>query len=111
VEQLRFLENAQRTLGQVAIQWLLAEPAVTTVLPNIYNEEQLKEFGTASDTPELTTDELQKIKVLVENNFGITDEPPMMYKGNMEAPAMDISGYRKQLDEQAQAEEKQLQPA
>ena len=111
VEQLRFLENSQRSLGQVAIQWLLAEQSVSTVLPNIYNEEQLKEFGTASDSPELTLEEVEKIKVLVEDNFGITDEPPMMYKGNMVTPSMDITGYRKQLEEHTEAELKQLQPA
>jgi aryl-alcohol dehydrogenase-like predicted oxidoreductase len=37
IEQLRFLETPQRTLGQAAIQWLLTEPRVMTVLPNIYN--------------------------------------------------------------------------
>ena len=37
VEQLRFLERPGRTLGQAAIQWLLHEPRVMTVLPNIYD--------------------------------------------------------------------------
>src|SRR5581483_8403987 len=58
VETLRFLESRERTLGQASIQWLLAtEPRVMTVLPNIYDSEQLREFATATDAPELTPDE------------------------------------------------------
>ncbi len=37
VEQLRFLEDG-RTLGQAAIQFILHEPSVAAVLPNIYDE-------------------------------------------------------------------------
>jgi aryl-alcohol dehydrogenase-like predicted oxidoreductase len=74
VEQLRFLERDDRTLGQAAIQWLLAEPLMASVLPNIYNEEQLREFAAASDTPPLTQDELDRVQKLVDVNFGIVRE-------------------------------------
>src|SRR5439155_23115453 len=47
IEQLRFLENSERTLGQAALQWLLADDRVASTLPNIYNEEQLVEFAKA----------------------------------------------------------------
>src|SRR5207253_564900 len=53
VEQLRFLENSERTLGQAALQWLLADELVASTLPNIYNEEQLVEFGKAPECPPL----------------------------------------------------------
>ncbi len=82
IEQLRFLETPQRTLGQAAIQWLLNEPRVMTVLPNIYNREQLAEFAKAVDTPQLTREELDKIAELYARNFGI-EEPPMSFKGTM----------------------------
>ncbi|MBV9737621.1 MAG: aldo/keto reductase [Candidatus Eremiobacteraeota bacterium] len=82
VEQLRFLETRERTLGQAAIQWLLAEPRIMTVLPNIYDEEQLTEFAKASDTVPLTREELEKISALYADNFGI-EEAPMKYKGTM----------------------------
>jgi aryl-alcohol dehydrogenase-like predicted oxidoreductase len=82
VEQLRFLESPQRTLGQAAIQWLLAEPRVMSVLPNIYNREQLLEFAKAPDTPQLTKAELATIATLYATNFGI-DEGPMNFKGTM----------------------------
>ncbi|HEY1976822.1 MAG TPA: aldo/keto reductase [Candidatus Baltobacteraceae bacterium] len=82
VEQLRFLERPDRTLGQAAIQWLLAEPRVMTVLPNIYDREQLVEFAKAPGAPALTKDELDRVAALYASNFGI-DEPPMAFKGTM----------------------------
>jgi aryl-alcohol dehydrogenase-like predicted oxidoreductase len=68
VETLGFLTEG-RTLGQAAIQWLLAEPVVTTVLPNIYNSEQLREFAAAPETPELTTSELERVAELYASDF------------------------------------------
>lgn len=84
IEQLRFLETPERTLGQAALQWLLDEPRVMTVLPNIYNREQLVEFAGAPQTPALTADERQRVADLYATNFGI-DEPPKSYKGTMSA--------------------------
>jgi aryl-alcohol dehydrogenase-like predicted oxidoreductase len=82
VAQLRFLERPNRTLGQAAIQWLLAEPRVMTVLPNIYDSQQLREFAAAPETPALTAVELEQIDALYKKNFGI-EEPPMAFKGTM----------------------------
>ncbi|HEY0614408.1 MAG TPA: aldo/keto reductase [Candidatus Elarobacter sp.] len=86
VETLRFLEGPGRTLGQAAIQWLLAEPRVMTVLPNIYDSEQLREFAAAPDTPRLTSEELAKIAELRKSNFGAGPEQNR-YKGTMDPPA------------------------
>ena len=85
VEQLRFLENAERTLGQAALQWLLADDRVASTLPNIYNEEQLVEFAKAPDTAPLTSDEMAKIEELYSVNFGVEEESPK-FKGTMELP-------------------------
>ncbi|HTZ54593.1 MAG TPA: aldo/keto reductase [Candidatus Acidoferrum sp.] len=82
VEHLRFLERPDRTLGQAAIQWLLHEPRVMTVLPNIYDSAQLREFATAPLTPQLTTEELAKIDALYADNFGLVEDP-MKFKGTM----------------------------
>ena len=82
IEQLRFLESADRTLGQAAMQWLLREPKVMTILPNIYNREQLVEFAQAPETQALTSDELARIDALYAQNFGL-EEPPMNFKGVM----------------------------
>lgn len=83
VEQLRFLENSERTLGQAALQWLLADDRVASTLPNIYNEEQLVEFAKAPDCPPLTQDDMVKIESLYSENFGI-EEAPSKFKGTME---------------------------
>jgi aryl-alcohol dehydrogenase-like predicted oxidoreductase len=82
VEALRFLERTDRTLGQAAIQWLLTEPRVMTVLPNIYDREQLHEFAAAPSAPRLTSAELERVAELALSNFGVT-EPAMNYKGTM----------------------------
>jgi aryl-alcohol dehydrogenase-like predicted oxidoreductase len=82
---LRFLENYERTLGQAALQWLLADDRVASTLPNIYNEEQLVEFAKAPDTPALSDEDVAKIEELYSDNFGIEEEPPK-FKGTMELP-------------------------
>jgi aryl-alcohol dehydrogenase-like predicted oxidoreductase len=82
VERLRFLERPGRTLGQATIQWLLAEPRVMSVLPNIYDRDQLIEFANAPETPELDAGERSRVERLAAENFGV-DEPPMTFKGTM----------------------------
>lgn len=82
VDQLRFLERPDRTLGQAAIAWLLREPRVMTVLPNIYDHDQLVEFAAAADVPPLHDDEIARIDALYAGNFGL-EEPPMAFKGTM----------------------------
>ncbi|MGH2388861.1 MAG: aldo/keto reductase [Chloroflexota bacterium] len=78
VEQLRFLERpagpGSRTLGQAALQWLLADPRVSSTLPNIYNLEQLVEFAAAPDTPALTNEELARTADLYEHGFYLPAE-------------------------------------
>lgn len=72
VEQLSFLTGATgRTIGQAAIKFILAEPSICSVLPNIYNDQQLAEFAAASDTPDLTAAELAKVTELYASNFGL----------------------------------------
>ncbi|CAN5658812.1 aldo/keto reductase [soil metagenome] len=72
VEQLDFLtESGERTLGQAALKFVLASPEVSSTLPNIYGEEQIEEFAATSETPDLTAEELSRIKQLYESNFGL----------------------------------------
>jgi aryl-alcohol dehydrogenase-like predicted oxidoreductase len=79
VERLDFLTD-RMTLGQAALKWLLAEPRVVTVLPNIYDDEQLAEFAEASAKPELTAAQMAHIAELNVRNFDVAEEP-MAYKG------------------------------
>jgi aryl-alcohol dehydrogenase-like predicted oxidoreductase len=81
VKTLDFLAK-RMTLGQAALKWLLAEPRVVTTLPNIYDDEQLAEFAAASDVPDLTREELDRIAELNARNFEVVEEP-MSYKGTM----------------------------
>src|SRR5437773_6043518 len=85
VEQLRFLENSRRTLGQAALQWLLADYRVASTLPNLYNEEQLVEFAKAPGCPALTSDDLATIDERYCDNFGIEEERRRC-NGRMELP-------------------------
>ncbi|HKM58467.1 MAG TPA: aldo/keto reductase [Chthoniobacterales bacterium] len=84
VEQLRFLESPQRTLGQAALLWLLRDQRVASVLPNIYDESQLQEFAMISDCPPLTDEEITRVAKLYDDNFGIDDDEPAKFKGTME---------------------------
>jgi aryl-alcohol dehydrogenase-like predicted oxidoreductase len=85
IDTLRFLETSERTLGQAALQWLLADDRVASTLPNIYEEAQLVEFAKAADCPPLTADDMARIDELYSDNFGIEEEPPK-FKGTMELP-------------------------
>lgn len=90
IDRLRFLERPDRTLGQAAIAWLLDEPRVMSVLPNIYDREQLVEFANASQTPALESSERATIEKLYAENFGI-EEAPMNFKGTMARdPALSL---------------------
>lgn len=82
VERLRFLERPDRTLGQAAMLWLLREPRVMSILPNIYDREQLVEFARAPQCAPLTDDEVARIDALYSANFGLEPEK-MNFKGTM----------------------------
>jgi aryl-alcohol dehydrogenase-like predicted oxidoreductase len=84
VEQLRFLEDGGlRTIGQAAMLWLLADDRVASVLPNIYDSAQLREFVEGSDKSRLSSAEMERVAGLVSANFGLEPEEPK-YKGTME---------------------------
>ena len=85
VKKIRTLDflTTDMTLGQAALKWLLDEPLVVTTLPNIYDMEQLREFAEASDKPDLTSAQLERVRVLASRNFGVEDDE-MTYKGTME---------------------------
>lgn len=87
IRTLDFLTE-RMTLGQAALKWLLAEPRVVTTLPNVYDTAQLAEFAAASELPDLSSEQLERVAELAARNFGV-DEEPMRYKGTMErAPAV-----------------------
>ncbi|HEY7676366.1 MAG TPA: aldo/keto reductase [Candidatus Methylomirabilis sp.] len=72
VDAVRFLvDGTGRSIAQAAIQFVLAEPTVACVLPNIYNAEHLEEFARAADVPPLTPAEVARLADLYAANFGV----------------------------------------
>ncbi len=74
IDNLQFLlenRDGNATLGQVALKWILADPANTSIQPNIYNVEQIREFSGAPDIDEFDADELGEVDLLYSTNFGI----------------------------------------
>ena len=70
IATLDFL-TGERTLGQAALRWILADPNVATTLPNIYGVEQIREFAAAADVPDLSAEELDRVGALYADNFGV----------------------------------------
>ena len=72
VQQLSFLtDGAGRTLAQAALKFILAEPSIASILPNIYNEQGLREFAAASDVADVTPQEYERVRQLYADNFGL----------------------------------------
>jgi aryl-alcohol dehydrogenase-like predicted oxidoreductase len=73
VDRLKPLCEARGvTIGQLALLWLYAHACVLSALPNIYDQEQLREFAAASDHPPLTDAEMERIHQMYVRNFDIT---------------------------------------
>lgn len=84
IKTLEFLKwEGKRTLGQAALQWLLADDRIGSVLPNIYDAGQLAEFASAPDSPPLSSEELEKCAELYSKNFGVENDDPPKFKGTM----------------------------
>lgn len=77
VEALRFLTHDRpHTLGQAALKWALAQPAVVSTLPDIYGMRQLAEFAAAPDLPDLADEDLARVRELHAEGFGVRPEAP-----------------------------------
>jgi aryl-alcohol dehydrogenase-like predicted oxidoreductase len=61
-------------MSQAAIQFILSEPSIVSVLPNIYDAPQLAELAAATDTAPLSASDLQKIADLYANDFYLDDD-------------------------------------
>jgi aryl-alcohol dehydrogenase-like predicted oxidoreductase len=73
VDRLKAMCEARGvTIGQLALLWQYAHRSIISALPNIYGEEQIREFAAASDHPPLTDKEMEQIHELYERNFDIT---------------------------------------
>lgn len=77
VEQVKFLagEETGRTMSQAAIKFCLAQPTIVSVLPNFTNPEELREYTSAVDTPDLTNEEQALLDDLWKNDFNPEPAP------------------------------------
>lgn len=81
VEKLDFIaEEAGRTIGQAALQFILAQPNVVSVLPNIYDAPQLEEMAKTADTPPMSEAELATLADLYANDFYLEPAVPVATK-------------------------------
>ncbi len=69
-EQLSFLAEG-RTLGQAAIQFILREPSVASVIPNIYDRAGLEEFAGYAEARPLGSTEYERVQALYHDDFGM----------------------------------------
>jgi aryl-alcohol dehydrogenase-like predicted oxidoreductase len=68
-EQLKFLAHGPvQSLGQAAIAFCIAHPAVSVVIPGARNAEQMRENASAADV-EIPAADLEKISDLWRRNF------------------------------------------
>jgi aryl-alcohol dehydrogenase-like predicted oxidoreductase len=70
VEKLRFLViEGERSMTQVALRFVLQQPGIACVVPTVTTMAELEEFAGASDSPDLTADELDRVEGLYERDF------------------------------------------
>jgi aryl-alcohol dehydrogenase-like predicted oxidoreductase len=78
VEALRFLErDGERTMGQAAIQWLLAHDEVASVTPTFRTVDDVDEWAAAPETPPLSDGEYDRVAALAAENFGVERDDGM----------------------------------
>ena len=76
-EQVKVLAlDDQRTMAQAAIKFCLAQPTIVSVLPNLTNLEELREYTKAPETPDLTQDERSLVDDLWESEFYLEEQVP-----------------------------------
>ena len=64
-ERVKFLaEDTGRTMAQAAIKFCLAQPTIVSVLPNFTSMEELREYTSATETPDLSVEEQDSLKDL-----------------------------------------------
>ena len=76
-DQVRFLaEDTGRTPAQAAIKFCLAQSSIVCVLPNFTNIDELVEYSSATDTPDLAEDESNRLDELWEQGFYLEEATP-----------------------------------
>ena len=63
-------------MSQAAIQFVLHQPTITSVLPNFTTLEELNEYSAAVETPPITEGDQAIIDDLWANNFYVGEPEP-----------------------------------
>ena len=71
IERIRFLcEDTGRTMPRPRCA-SSSTSGITTVIPTITSEAELREYASAADVPELSAEELARVGELYERNFDV----------------------------------------
>jgi aryl-alcohol dehydrogenase-like predicted oxidoreductase len=72
IERIRFLcgPESGRTMPQAALRFIL-DSGITTVIPTITSSAELRGYASASEVPELSAEELDRVGELYADNFGV----------------------------------------
>jgi aryl-alcohol dehydrogenase-like predicted oxidoreductase len=71
IEAIRFLcEETGRSMPQAALRYIL-DSGITTVIPTIASEDDLRTYASAADVPKLSGEELERVNELYERNFDV----------------------------------------
>jgi aryl-alcohol dehydrogenase-like predicted oxidoreductase len=71
LERFEHLTGRQRSIGQLALQFILHERAIASILPNIYDAEGLDDFCAYDTATPLTDAEYEMLQALYERNFDL----------------------------------------
>jgi aryl-alcohol dehydrogenase-like predicted oxidoreductase len=76
-ELIRFAEQRGRTVGELAIAWLLANPLVGSVITGVSTPEQLRSNVAASEW-QLTGEDIREVTALLDEQDTVPDpeRPP-----------------------------------
>ncbi len=71
VETIRFLcEETGRSMPQAALRYIL-DSGITTVIPTITNEDELRTYASAADADPISDEELDRVGELYARNFDV----------------------------------------
>jgi aryl-alcohol dehydrogenase-like predicted oxidoreductase len=87
LERLAFLEEG-RTIGQAALQFILHEPSVASISPNIYDVAGLEEFATYDSARPLTDAEYDAVQALEARNYDLAE--PLTISDSSSVPPISI---------------------